>query len=538
MIQKFFFVLLFIIVGLTTHAQSTPFQVTVESFTIDGLGGLQAYAVGQHDGKWLVVGGRFDGLHRRQPFASFDLAGHNNRLIVVDPILKKQWSAPLTSLPVPIQEQLSATNMCFYQDDDQLYCIGGYGYSATVNDHTTYAKLTAIQVSKVIEAIQKGTDFKGFFRQVTDSKFAVTGGYLNKIYDTYYLTGGQYFEGRYNPMGPTHGPGFKQEYTNAIRKFTVKDDGANLKVTHLPSFVDATNLHRRDYNVAPQIMPNGQEGLTAFSGVFKPDVDLPYLNCVNIDSAGYQVNNDFSQYYNHYHCAHVPLYSAASKQMHTVFFGGIAQYYDSLGILVQNNDVPFVKTIARVTRNLDGKMAEYKLPVEMPAYLGAGAEFIPIESLPTYDNNVLKLDELTTTPTLLGYIYGGINSSEKNIFFTNDGTQSTASAQIYKVILSKSKPTETQELNPQSVGSLKLAVYPNPNDGQIFLEFNLVNRGPVTITIRNLEGKILEKKELKTLPVGRQEIRMNLSTIDTNGTYYVTVATSEEKVTQKIMVEL
>ena len=46
------------------------------------------------------------------------------------------------------------------------------------------------------------------------------------------------------------------------------------------------------------------------------------------------------------------------------FFGGIAQYYDSLGILVQDNNVPFVKTIARVTRDASGTMAEYKLPIE------------------------------------------------------------------------------------------------------------------------------------------------------------------------------
>jgi hypothetical protein len=52
--------------------------------------------------------------------------------------------------------------------------------------------------------------------------------------------------------------------------------------------------------------------------------------------------------------------------MHTVFFGGIAQYYDSLGILVQDNNVPFVKTIARVTRDASGTMAEYKLPIVMP----------------------------------------------------------------------------------------------------------------------------------------------------------------------------
>jgi hypothetical protein len=64
------------------EAQNTPFSVAIEPMNIEGLGGIQSYAWGQHDGKWLIVGGRLDGLHQRQPFAAFDAAGHNTQLIV------------------------------------------------------------------------------------------------------------------------------------------------------------------------------------------------------------------------------------------------------------------------------------------------------------------------------------------------------------------------------------------------------------------------------------------------------------------------
>lgn len=399
------------------NAQTAPFHIAIEPMNISGLGGLQAYAWGQHNGKWLIIGGRLDGLHRRQPFAAFDVAGHNNQLIVVDPVAQQKWTAPLSSLPIGLQEQLSSTNMEFFQEGNYLYLVGGYGYSNTSADHITYPNLSAVKVPDVINAVINGTSFATNFRQITDTMFAVTGGYLNKINNTFYLTGGQKFIGRYNPMGPTHGPGFVQIYTNASRKFTIFDNGVTLSVTHLPAIVDAANLHRRDYNVVPQIMPTGQEGLTAFSGVFQVGVDLPYLNCVNIDSTGHTVNNAFSQYYNHYHCAHIPIYSASNNEMHTVFFGGIAQYYDSLGILVQDNNVPFVKTIARVTRDASGTMAEYKLPIAMPTLLGAGSEFIPINTLPHYSNEVFKLDNFTADTTLVGYIYGGISSTAANIFF-------------------------------------------------------------------------------------------------------------------------
>ena len=427
------FMLLFIFTSCV-NGQQQPFQVTIKPFQISGLVGIQSFAIGHSDGKWLIIGGRLDGLHRRQPWASFDKAGQNDQLIVVDPVGLKKWSAPLSSLPIPMQEQLSSTNMEFQQDGPYLYVAGGYGYSNSEADHITYPYLTAIKVPEVIKSIIAGTSFASSFRQIKDQRLAVTGGYLNKIDGTYYLTGGQRFEGRYNPMNH---PTFKQEYTNSIRKFNIHDNGSELNVTHVEELTDTVNLHRRDFNVIPQILPDGSQGLTAFSGVFQLNADLPYLNCVNIDSSGYKVNNDFAQYYNQYQCAHIPLYSAKAIEMHNLFFGGIAQYRDSAGIRIQNNDVPFVKTITRVTRNSSGKMTENKLPIEMPTFLGAGAEFIPVENLPKYGNEVIKLDALPSDTTLLGYIYGGINSSIPNIFWINDGTQSVTSSTIFKVFIVK-----------------------------------------------------------------------------------------------------
>ncbi|MEN8787080.1 MAG: hypothetical protein ABF270_04605, partial [Flavobacteriales bacterium] len=316
------FILLF---AFSSFSQEAEFQVQLTPVSVPSLGGIQSFAFAQHNGKWLLLGGRLDGLHQRQPFASFDIAGHNNQLIVVDPVTKQTWSKSISSLPAAIQDQVKSTNAEFFQEGNYLYVIGGYGYSASVSDHTTFDKLTAIDVPATISAVINNTAITSLFRQISDPKFQVTGGRLEKIYDTYYLVGGQKFIGRYNPMGPTHGPGFFQEYTNEIRKFKINDNGSSLSVTHKGVWRDTNNLHRRDYNVTPQIMPNGKEGLTAFSGVFQKNADLPFLNCVNIDSNGYAVNNSFSQYYNHYHCANIPMYSEYYSEMSTIFFGGIAQ---------------------------------------------------------------------------------------------------------------------------------------------------------------------------------------------------------------------
>ncbi len=524
-----------LLISININAQSIPFDIYLEPLNINQLGGLQSYAWGQHNGKWLIIGGRVDGLHQRQPFASFDAAGNNNQLIVIDPVAKQKWTASISSFYPSLKEQLSSTNMEFYQDGAYLYMLGGYGYSATAGDHITYPNLTAVNVADAIDAVINNTSLTSSFRQMTDTMFAVTGGYLNKIYDTYYLTGGQKFMGRYNPMGPTHGPGFVQIYTNAIRKFTINDNGNSLSVKHLNPIIDANNLHRRDYNVVPQIMPNGTEGLTAFSGVFQANADLPYLNCVNIDSFGHTVNNAFSQYYNHYHCAHIPLFSSSKNEMHTLFFGGIAQYFDSANILVQDNNVPFVKTIARVTRDANGVMKEYKLPIEMPSYLGSGSEFIPNLAIPQFDNEVIKMDDITADSVLLGYIYGGISSTAANIFFINNGTQSSASSQIFKVYAIKNKQNNTDQLNEQSVGSLKMQIAPNPVASNFTIKFNLKKQSNGSVKLLSIDGKIIATYSLAQFETGENELTIKLKDDAKRGMYLVEIETETEKAIQKIV---
>ena len=231
------------------------------------------------------------------------------------------------------------------------------------------------------------------------------------------------------------------------------------------------------------------------------------------------------------------MYSAANNEMHTVFFGGIAQYYDSLGILVQDNNVPFVKTIARVTRVANGTMAEYKLPVEMPALLGAGSEFIPVENLPHYNNEVLKLDNFNADTTLVGYIFGGISSSANNVFFINTGIESIASSQIFKVFVIKNSAVGIHELNTQSIGTLQMQVYPNPNKGHFIVKFNLKNNADVKIIIHDGNGKQIENSVISNLQAGENFYSKKIKKMTHAGVYYITLETIDEKATQKIIIE-
>ncbi|MBK7469087.1 MAG: hypothetical protein IPJ43_21175 [Saprospiraceae bacterium] len=229
-----------------------------------------------------------------------------------------------------------------------------YGYHAASGEKITFNHLTAIDVPATIQAVMSANDVSSAIRQISDPLFAVTGGHLKKINDSYFLIGGHKFDGDYNPMGHAT---YVQTYTNAIRKFKIADDRVSINILHTGTIVDETNLHRRDYNAVSQIMPNGEEGITAFSGVFQVNADLPFLNSVDISSSSYTVNKVISNNISIITtvlCCH---YIQIQKRDAQCFFGGIAQYYYSNNIMVQDNNVPFVKTIARVTRDSAGRMA-------------------------------------------------------------------------------------------------------------------------------------------------------------------------------------
>ncbi len=80
--------------------------------------------------------------------------------------------------------------------------------------------------------------------------------------------------------------------------------------------------------------------------------------------------------------------------MHTLFFGGMSQYYYQNNTLIQDNQVPFVKTISRLSRDTNGNFSEHLLPVEMQGFKGSSAEFIPNLNLPHYESNIIKLNEI------------------------------------------------------------------------------------------------------------------------------------------------
>jgi hypothetical protein len=244
---------------LSCQAQ-LDYSISIEETTISNLYGVHSYASGSYQDNWFIFGGRTDGLHQRQPFAAFTANENHDQLLVVNFEDKSQKTSGYSSLPTVLQEQLESTNMEFTQVGSFSSIIGGYGFSNASNAHTTYPLLTVVDLSELNNAVKNNTAISSAFSSVSDTNMAVTGGYLKHLNDTFYLVGGQQFEGSYNPMGPTHGPGFYQKYTDQIRKFTVDLSTGTPQINNYHTITDAANLHRRDYNIVPQIFPDGKKG--------------------------------------------------------------------------------------------------------------------------------------------------------------------------------------------------------------------------------------------------------------------------------------
>jgi len=111
--KTFILSLVFVYSQLIFSQSEFNYTLELNPVTVSGLPGLHSFAFGQANDKWLIIGGRLDGLHARQPFNAFPASNNNTSIFVVDKVTLQSWSVSLNSLPTGIKEQLQSTNMNF-----------------------------------------------------------------------------------------------------------------------------------------------------------------------------------------------------------------------------------------------------------------------------------------------------------------------------------------------------------------------------------------------------------------------------------------
>lgn len=503
-----------IVLSFFVKAQE-PFTISVSPSLLTAAPALHSCAFAEWNGKWIFIGGRIDGLHNFQAGQGFDVFSRNDSVFVVDPVNDVYSSASLSSLPHWMYEAVVSSNMEFQRSDSMLYMTGGYGRNDSMATKITFPTLTAINLNTLISAVESSAPVLPSFRQIVDTNLAIAGGHLEKLDSTYYLVFGHRFDGLYDQtIGSVL---FVQQYSNQVRKFTIADDGTNLSVNNFQAITDTNEFHRRDYNLVPQIFPGGDTGFTAFGGVFQKTALLPYLSPIDIHADSIHYNVSFNQNLDQYETASMPVYDSINNFMHTIFFGGISLYtYDTTThSLVQNIEMPFVKTISKVSRDGSGNLAEYTLPVEMPGLLGTNANFIPDRSNSMYHNSIINLNALSGN-THVGWIVGGIESDHPIIAPLDPDGMSRPSATIYDVFINKN-PDAVNELQIKSSIN-NLSVYPNPSHGIFNIQFSVNEKLKGDVTICDNNGKKIATLFDGTLEAGSSKFLWDGSNAKT-GTY-------------------
>ncbi len=508
------------------------FTVSVSPSVMTAVPALHSGAFAEWNGKWIFIGGRIDGLHDFQAGLGFNTQSRNDSAFVFDPAGNISYASSLSVLPHWMYEAIVSSNMEYYQKDSMLYMIGGYGKNDSLATKITFPTLTAINLNQLVYAVTHSTSLNSCFRQMTDTNLAITGGHLEKIDSTYYLIFGHRFDGLYDQtVGSTL---FVQQYSNQVRKFTINDDGTNLSVNNFQSITDTNNFHRRDYNLVPQIFPNGDSGFTAFGGVFQKVALLPYLSPIDIYRDSTHVNSSFNQNLNQYETASMPVFDSTNNFMHTIFFGGISLYtYDTIThTLVQNIEMPFVKTISKVSRDGSGNLTEYSLPVEMPFLLGTNARFIPDHSNSLYRNSIVNLNSLSGI-THAGWIVGGIESDHPIIAALDPASMSRPNATVFDVFINKT-PDAINELQVKSSIN-DLVVYPNPSHGIFNIQFSLNEKAKAEVTICDANGKKIATLYDGTMQAGSSKFIWDGSRAKA-GTYFCRIKSGSYTKTVKMIV--
>jgi hypothetical protein len=413
---------------------------------------LHSFASAEHNGKWVIIGGRTNGLHGFSNIGvlNFPEASANREVWVIDPVTKQTWSRSIEGAGGGFSNveiaSLSTANNQFEQVGDTLYMTGGYGVSTAGQAFAfeTFDVLTAVDLSGLTDWVINGTGTASdSVRQISDPMFEVTGGAMYEMDGQMQLVFGQNFVGGYTPGG-------NGAYTNQVRRFEIVDDGINLSVINTSATTPADEYRRRDLNVFPVIKPDGGgvgEGIVALSGVFTPTFGA-WTVPVEIGSTGELTMADpndpatFRQAMNGYHSAKLGVYSESAGDMVEVLFGGItlAEYDEGTDSLVIDNNLPNTAQISAVQIDSSGEYSQHFLGA-FPEVLdelgntvrfGSNADFFLADGIETYDNGVIKMDTLEDGD-LLGWVYGGIAANAPHVRFNPEGL-SAATNLVWEVI--------------------------------------------------------------------------------------------------------
>lgn len=471
-------------------SSNSKYQIEIQedSSLCNGLPNLQSFSSAQYSKNgndyWVIIGGITGGKH------IFD---SNKNVYVCDlkenKVYQKEISKDSTNLNQDQIDAITSSNTESYNDDGQLYIVGGYGQASDGN-YKTYDALTRVNLDNLITWVTDGNetsktentfsqikskdnesisveylagDKKGTTEDLELPFFEVSGGSLQKLDDnSFALVFGQVYNGKYK--GEKDGD--YQGYTKNVRVFNIKSPNESLdydKVTTSTDPLNEDHLRRRDLNVVQSATCSDescnqlQYYSTALAGVFTPEGGV-WTRPVFVSADG-QTNESLSTNYNQgvnqYESATLSLFSKEDKAYTALLFGGITrQAYDG-NEFVEDADMPNTNQVIAYTKsgfgdpklgnnivqthvgdfpgNIKYEDENYTEGKEASLF-GSNAEFFVSSNLKKYDHEIVDQDQLKDGQTL-GYIYGGIETTKYGK--VDNLTTRKASNRVFKVTYNK-----------------------------------------------------------------------------------------------------
>jgi hypothetical protein len=149
---------------------------------------MYGYAIGQHEDYLLIFGGSIRADMPEQYKGDFP----NLEILVLDLKGRRATAYTTGNLEGFLAEQAGATGMAYCQTGSMLYLLGGYGYSESMGQFTTFPYLTAIELDAALEALLAGKTPKAYFYQLSDERMAIFDGVMDYQGDEFFLVGGKF----------------------------------------------------------------------------------------------------------------------------------------------------------------------------------------------------------------------------------------------------------------------------------------------------------------------------------------------------------
>ncbi len=127
-----------------------------------------------------------------------------------------------------------------------------------------------------------------------------------------------------------------------------------------------------------------------------------------------------------------------------------------------------------------------------------------------------------------GFVFNSDDDANAQVFiFNNDGKKT-----VIKML--NASPDDLKKIGAKANDDISL--YPNPAKDQLTLNFNFSESAPVSITIYDMEGKVIKTESIKDYKAGNYEKVYSLSEFE-NGSYLVEFAQKDKKVVRKIIIK-